>query len=92
MFAARSRKPADDRRDHSRTMDEGRATTLIQAILRDETRAANDLENDLRSGGDAQVVKALLAAAESLASLRGMDLGVQIASVRRHLKRAGFTI
>lgn len=92
MFAARSRKPADDRRDHSRTTDEGRATTLIQAILRDESRAANDLENDLRSGGDVQVIKALLSAAESLASLRGMDLGVQIASVRRHLKRAGFTV
>jgi hypothetical protein len=76
-----------ERRSGPRNAHENRATTLIQSILKDPMRAAAELEIDLNSGGDIDVIMALLSAAESLASLRGIDLGSQVAAVRRRLKK-----
>jgi hypothetical protein len=84
------RMPTDERRNRKRNPEERRATSLIQAIVRDPTKAAERLEADLRSGADLSGTMALLAATESVASLRGIDLGSQIAAIRQHLKRAGF--
>ena len=62
---------------------------MVQSILRDPEKAARSLENELRAGADTNTTAALLAAAESLANLRGIDIGVEVASIRQKLKRAG---
>jgi hypothetical protein len=84
------RVPTGERRSKPRDVPEKRATTLIQAILKDPANAARDLEVDLKAGADPGVTLALLTAAENLASLRGIDIGVQVAAVARQLKRMGY--
>ena len=79
-----------DRRSKPRTARESRATGLIQAILSDPAKAADDLEMETRTGGDVTMTLALLEAAESLAQLRGLNLTTQLALVRRRLRGAGF--
>jgi hypothetical protein len=51
---------------------------------------AQDLEAELRGGGDVAVTFALLPVAQSLAALRGVDLSREIATVRARLKKARF--
>jgi hypothetical protein len=84
-----SRIPTSERRSKVRTTKEQNATTLIQAILTDPSRAANDLRADLTDGGDPEVILALLSAAETLSSLRGVDIGTQVAKVKKQLSKEG---
>jgi hypothetical protein len=84
------RVPTGERRSKPRSIPEKRATTLIQAILKDPTHAASELEIDLKAGADASVTIAVLAAAETLAGLRGIDIGAQVDAVRGMLKKAGY--
>jgi len=79
-----------ERRSQPRDLHEKLVTATIQSILKDPVHTANDLESDLRAGGDQKAALALLVAAESLASLRGLDIGPQVASIRMQLKKAGF--
>jgi hypothetical protein len=78
-----------ERRSKPRTAHQHRATALIQTILVDPRRAADELERDLRAGGDRDEVFSLLSAAETLAHVRGLDLGAQVALVRGHLREKG---
>jgi hypothetical protein len=79
-----------ERRLRLRNSRESRATTLIQGMLQDPSKAAQDLEAELRGGGDVAVTFALLPVAQSLAALRGVDLSREIAAVRARLKDARF--
>src|SRR4051812_33253869 len=83
-------KPTDERRAQARGAPETKATGLIQKILADPSKAADDLEAEVRTGGDATMMSALLSAAESLGKLRGLDLKPQIAKMRTRLRAAGF--
>jgi hypothetical protein len=85
-----SPRPTTERRGRPRNSHEGRATGLIQAVLQDPERAIRILETDLRGGVDPNLALTLLAAAQSKASLRGLDIGAELASVRQRLKRAGY--
>ena len=85
-----SPRPTVERRDRPRNSHETRATGLIQAVLQDPELAIRILETDLRGGVDPNVALALLAAAQSKASLRGLDIGAELAAVRQRLKRAGY--
>jgi hypothetical protein len=80
----------DRRRARRRTIPESRATRLTQTIRQDSWTAARNLEAGLRAGGDPTVTFALLAAAQTLAAARGLDLELAIAAIRSHLERKGF--
>ena len=89
MLAVRA-KPTVDRRAKPRTSAESRTTTLIQAVLQDPERAMRILETELRAGVDPTMALGLLASAQNRASLRGLDIGAELASIRQRLKRAGY--
>lgn len=83
-------KPKSERRARPRSPHESRATGIIEAVLHDPDQAIKSLETELRAGADPNMALVLLAAAQSRASLRGLDIGAALASVRQRLKRAGY--
>ena len=81
-----------DRRFHLRGWFSHRATELIQALLADPVKVANDLEADLRNGGDAGKTSALLSVARVFGDVRGIDLTSRIREVSDKLRSAGFDV
>lgn len=87
MPAAKSRPAKTDRRDNPRNSRQNKATGIVQALIRDPTRAAAMLEHDLDAGGDPNVVFGLLGAVESIVQLRGIDLSAQVRALRKRIER-----
>lgn len=71
---------------------EGHAGGLVQSLTNDPAAAARALERDLAEGGDAEMIGALIEAAERLGKLRGVDLRLSAAAVRTHLRRTGYAV
>jgi CheY-like chemotaxis protein len=71
---------------------EGHAGGLVQSLTNDPAAAARALERDLAEGGDAEMIGALIEAAERLGKLRGVDLRISAAAVRTHLRRTGYAV
>jgi CheY-like chemotaxis protein len=81
---------SEERRTRTRTTREMRATSLIQGIITDPSKTANDMAAELQNGGNPSVIFSLLRVAQSIAALRKIDLNPQIATIRTHLTQAGF--
>jgi hypothetical protein len=81
-----------DRRAIARGDYENQATGLVEKILKDPAKAADELESNIRTTGDVTMVSALISAAASLAILRGIDLKNHVAAVRKRLRDAGFVL
>jgi hypothetical protein len=84
--------PVKDRRLRERNTYDDRAAGLIQALLTNPVKVANELEADLQSGADPIMTAALLAGARMFGDLRGIDLTGRIAVVVKRLQRVGFGV
>jgi hypothetical protein len=85
-----ARKPAPrttERRARQRTGRDNQTTSLVQMILLDPGAAGDMLENDIKEGGDPDVVLGLLDAAEAVFQLRGVNASAKLAALRQRLKR-----
>ena len=82
----------EDKRVHPRASFGNRTTGLIQALLADPGKVAEDLEADLRKGADVRATAALLSSARVFAKVRGIDLVDRVRDICHRLKKAGFDV
>jgi CheY-like chemotaxis protein len=79
-------------RQDDRTVEELRASSIIQVILTDLTWAAEIFEKDLQNGIDPEVIGTLLSTAQTMALGRGIDLRLRIQAIRTRLYEAGYPV
>lgn len=84
-----AREERGNQRLHPRLRFGNRITGLIQALLADPVKVADQLESDLRRGADQKGIAALLEAARVFGNMRGVDLVPRIRDVHSRLKKAG---